>query len=131
MSQEAVGQQLGFPVRSITRWENGKCDPGFEKVVRMAELYGASMDWIAGRTSIETCIKPGMVMIDNHALDELDLLVAKGKTLRDVPLCLVRKPGINYAVVVPEAPCVVAAGAAGSVEARMRSLWKQLGGNEV
>ena len=52
MSQEHVTQHLGYPTRSLTRWENGKCDPGFEKVARLAAFYGVSTDWIAGKTPI-------------------------------------------------------------------------------
>jgi transcriptional regulator with XRE-family HTH domain len=131
MSQETVQQELGYPTRSLTRWENGRSDPGFAKVVRMTELYGVSMDWVGGRTSIEQCIKPGMVMIDNAVLDVLSRLTEAGKTLRDVPHALLRTPGINYAAVVPAAPLVVAKSAATLVESRMRSLWKQLGGESL
>ena len=131
MSQEEVSQRFGLPTRSLTRWENGRCEPGFEKVVRLAELYGVSADWIAGRTSIETCIRPGMVLVDDEALSQMEALVTHGKTVRDVPAQLLRKPGINYAVVVPTAPTVIASAAAGPVESRMRALWKALGGQEL
>ena len=69
-------------------------------------------------------------MLDSVAVDQLTALAASGKTLRDVPLHLVRKPGINFAVIVPESPTVVAKEVAHRVEDRMRSLWKTLGGQD-
>lgn len=127
-SQEDVVARLGLSHRSITRWENGESDPGFCKVVMMAELYRASTDWIAGRTSIETCIQPGMILVDNEALALLEKLVAGRKTVHDIPEQLLHGPGIDCTAVVPSAPNVMAPDAAEIVEKRVRSLWKQLGG---
>lgn len=128
MRQETVSESLGYPTRSLTRWENGKCDPGFEKIARLGELYGVSADWLAGRTSITQCIRPGMVMIDNAAREVLESLVREGGTVADVPRHLIRGPGIDYAAVVPESPNFVGEHAAEAIETRIRALWRQLGG---
>ena len=129
MSQEAVAQELGFPTRSITRWENGRADPGSCKLVRLADLYGVSMDWIAGRTDIRQCIKTGAVLIDSAALRELESLANPGAGIRNVPQHLLRPPGVNYAAVVPTDVDVISGEAAQSVNASMQKLWKRLGGS--
>ncbi|MGE3173043.1 MAG: helix-turn-helix transcriptional regulator [Planctomycetota bacterium] len=48
LSQEEVALRIGSTPRSLTRWENGECDPGFVSVRAMARLYSVSLDWIAG-----------------------------------------------------------------------------------
>ena len=131
MSQEAVTQKLGFPTRSLTRWENGKADAGSYKLVRLADLYGVSMDWIAGRTEVRHCIKSGAVMIDSAALRELQGLADCGAGLRDVPKHLLRPPGVNCASVVPNDVDVISPEAAESVRMGMQQLWKRLGGNKL
>lgn len=128
MSQEDVEARLGLPVRSLTRWENGRADPGIEKTASMAELYGTSIDWLTGRTSIEVCIQPGMILVDEAALATLSSLVEAGKRVSDVPPSLLRHPGINFATVVPAEPTVLSAEASSAIELRMRSLWERLGG---
>jgi transcriptional regulator with XRE-family HTH domain len=130
MSQEDVQQRANVPVRSLTRWENGRADPGFARVVQLAKLYGVSADWIADRTAIEQCLRPGLVLLDMLALEILQTLVRSGKSLRDVPATLIRRPGINFAVVIPSEPSVVAPAAAERVEAEVRQLWRQLGGGQ-
>lgn len=129
MSQEAVMEQLGFPTRSLTRWENGKADPGSCKLVRLADLYGVSMDWLTGRTDVRHCIRAGAVMIDSAALRELQGLADSGAGLRDVPQHLLRPPGVNCASVVPDDVEVISAEAAQSVRMGMQRLWKRLGGS--
>ena len=124
-----VAEQLGFPTRSITRWENGKADPGSCKLVRLADLYGVSMDWIAGRTDVRQCIKVGAVLIDSAALSELERLADSGAGFRDIPRHLLRPPGVNCASVVPADVDVISSDAAQSVRVGMHKLWKRLGGS--
>ena len=128
MTQDFVSQQTGFPTRSITRWENGQADLSLGKVVRLATLYGVSLDWITGRTELRQCVQPGSVLIDNDALARLEALANRGATIRDVPLGLIRSPGINYANVVPTDASVLSPQAVEAVEAKVRSLWTRLGG---
>ncbi|MCK5940911.1 MAG: helix-turn-helix transcriptional regulator [Planctomycetes bacterium] len=128
MLQETVAEQLRFPVRSLSRWEQGEADLGASKLAALAELYGVSMDWIAGRTPLRHCVQPGAVLFDPARLDELEALANSGANIYDVPRRLVRPPGVNCAAVVPENAEVISEEAADLVEARMREIWKRLGG---
>ncbi|MCR9244657.1 MAG: helix-turn-helix domain-containing protein [bacterium] len=128
MKQNQVQEQLGYGSRSLSRWESGEADPGIEKVAHLARLYGVSVDWLVGGTTIERTIRPGMVLIDNQVLEMLEHLVANGKGLGDVPPSLLRKPGVNFAAIVPKDPEVVGAEAATPIEQRMRRAWERLGG---
>lgn len=129
--QEGVQSKLGIPVRSLTRWENGHGDLSFDKVVRLADFYGVSTDWLAGRTPVRCRVLPGMVLVNSSALATLEDLVAAGKTIKDVPARLLRKPGIDYATILPSEPEVLTREAAATIEARMRSLWRLLGGSAL
>jgi len=131
MSQDEVSEKFGFPVRSLTRWENGKADPGIHKLLRLSQLYGVSMDWLAGRTDVRPCIKSGAVLIDSAALRQLEKLAEDGAGLRDVPRHLLRPPGVNCVSVVPVDVDVISAEAARSVGSGMQKLWSRLGGRQL
>jgi transcriptional regulator with XRE-family HTH domain len=126
--QEEACRQLGCTTRSLTRWENGECDPGYGNLVALAELLKVSLDWLAGRTSVGQLLEPGQVVIDVGAMDLIKRLVESGKSLNDVPQHLVRHPGVDYAFVVPEKLMVMGIDAARAIDAQMRALLKQLGG---
>src|SRR5712671_674013 len=126
MSQEEVAKKLGCTNRSVTRWENGESDPGFGKVARLAALLEVSLDWIANRTPMQQVVKPGMVMVNSTVQDQLQDLIANGKTLTDLPDHLVRHPGIDYVCVVPENALVLGSDAAKVLDARVQQLAQQL-----
>jgi len=128
MSQEIVADKLGFPARSLSRWEKGEVELGASKLAMLADLYGVSIDWIAGRTSLRHCLQPGAVLFDPACLDELERLAEAGATIYDVPRRLVRAPGVNCASIVPDNAEVISRDAAERVEARMREIWKKLKG---
>lgn len=128
MSQEIVAEQLGFPARSLSRWEKGEVELGAGKLATLADLYGVSLDWIAGRTSLRHCLQPGAVLFDPECLDELEALAEAGASIYDVPRRLIRAPGVNCAAVVPDNAEVISREAADRVEARMRDIWKKLKG---
>ena len=46
-TQAAAADRLGFHRQQLSRWERGKPIP-LESLRSMAELYGASIDWILG-----------------------------------------------------------------------------------
>ena len=126
MSQQHVATALGYTTRSLTRWENGECDPGAGKLFRMADLFGVGLDWIAGRTSFERPFVPGKVLINTKALQALRELVRQGKRLGDVPKELLRLPGIDVGFVIPDESEIMTADAAAAVEAQVQHLLQQL-----
>jgi transcriptional regulator with XRE-family HTH domain len=128
LSQEETCRQLGCTTRSLTRWENGECDPGYTNVHSLAELHKVSLDWLAGRSTVRQPLQSGQVVIDEGAMDVIKKLVESGKSLSDVPAHLVRHPGVDYAFVVPENVMVMGIDAARAVDAQMQTWLKQLGG---
>lgn len=124
--QEQVAQRVGFPERSLRRWERGLADPGVEKTMRLATLYGVSVDWLLGRTDVRACVQRGLVMVDERAVATLHRLAATGRRLADVPPHLVRHPGLQYATSVPEQAQFVLPAEAADLEVRVRAVLERL-----
>ncbi|MEQ1632891.1 MAG: helix-turn-helix transcriptional regulator [Planctomycetota bacterium] len=102
LSQEELAHRLGTVQRSITRWECGKCEPGFVAVGEIARICGVSLDWLSGATPSRAVLKPGAVLVDRDVLDTLEELAEKGASPSDIPESIWRRPGIDYAFVVPQ-----------------------------
>lgn len=54
LSQKYVALSLGVAAPSVSNWESGKTKPSRENTVRMADLYGVSVDYLIGRTDDPT-----------------------------------------------------------------------------
>lgn len=48
-SQEELAEQIGIKRNSYSDWENGKCKPSYEKLVKIADFFEVSLDWLFGR----------------------------------------------------------------------------------
>ena len=50
LTQEQLVKALGMHKTTYTNYEQGKREPPFELIIRLAELYNVSIDYIAGIT---------------------------------------------------------------------------------
>ncbi len=50
MKQEQLGKKLGVSKQSVSNWENGNIMPSIELLVRLADCFGVSTDYLLGRT---------------------------------------------------------------------------------
>ena len=50
MSQEKAARGLDMTLRTYCRYESEGSDPKTSALVKMADFYGVSMDYLAGRT---------------------------------------------------------------------------------
>lgn len=50
MSQQAAAVALGLSLGAYQRFEYGKQRPGYENLIRIADLFDVSLDWLTGRT---------------------------------------------------------------------------------
>ena len=48
-SQEELAEQIGIKQNSYSDWETGKCKPNYEKLEKIADFFGVSLDWLFGR----------------------------------------------------------------------------------
>lgn len=49
LTQTELGEKLGVKQSTFTNWENGKREPNFEIVIKLADLLEVSVDWLFGR----------------------------------------------------------------------------------
>lgn len=49
LTQTELGEKLGVKQNTFTNWENGKREPNFEIVIKLADLLEVSVDWLFGR----------------------------------------------------------------------------------
>ena len=48
-SQEEIAEKIGVKRNTYSDWENGKCKPNYEKLEKIADFFGVSLDWLFGR----------------------------------------------------------------------------------
>lgn len=49
LTQTELGKKLGVKQSTFTNWENGKREPNFETLIKLADLLEVSVDWLFGR----------------------------------------------------------------------------------
>ena len=49
LTQTELGEKVGVKQNTFTNWENGKREPSFENLVKLADLFEVSLDWLFGR----------------------------------------------------------------------------------
>lgn len=48
MTQDELAEKLSVSRQSVSRWENGECMPDSEKLIRLSDVLGVSLDELAG-----------------------------------------------------------------------------------
>lgn len=51
MGQKEIAELLGTSQQQYSRWERGAQEIPFHNVIRLADFYHVSLDYIAGRTN--------------------------------------------------------------------------------
>ncbi len=49
LSQTALAQSVGTSQRNIGRWENGENEPTYSQLVKIADYFGVTIDYLVGR----------------------------------------------------------------------------------
>lgn len=49
LTQKELAEQIGIKQNSYSDWENGKTEPSFENLIKLADLLEVSLDWLFGR----------------------------------------------------------------------------------
>lgn len=49
LSQKLAAEALGITVRQYQRFESGEQRPGYDNLIRMADYFQVSLDWLTGR----------------------------------------------------------------------------------
>lgn len=51
-SQESIARSIGITVRQYQRYEYGEQKPNFDNLCALADHFGVSLDYLAGRTEV-------------------------------------------------------------------------------
>jgi transcriptional regulator with XRE-family HTH domain len=68
-TQDEVAAAIGVHESAVSRWENGSRFPGGAELVRLADLFQVSVDFLLGRE--QQYAAPGTALLDQALLDKL------------------------------------------------------------
>ncbi|MCI9156482.1 MAG: helix-turn-helix transcriptional regulator [Lawsonibacter sp.] len=54
LSQKSLVQEMGLPLNTYVRYERGEREPSASVLVRMADFYGVTIDYLVGRSEERT-----------------------------------------------------------------------------
>ena len=55
MTQAELAAKMQLTTPSITKWELGRANPTYDNLIQLAEIFGGTLDEVAGRKSREVC----------------------------------------------------------------------------
>ena len=58
ISQQALAEKIGVSQQSINKYENHNIEPDIETLIRLADFFNTSVDYLIGHTEIEHPIEP-------------------------------------------------------------------------
>lgn len=50
MSRKSLANELNVSVRLVSYWENGKRECSFDTLIKIADIFSVSTDFLLGRT---------------------------------------------------------------------------------
>ena len=56
LSQAQIAEEVGVVVRAYQRYEYGQREPQLAVLIRMADFYGVSLDYLVGRSDMPNLI---------------------------------------------------------------------------
>lgn len=87
LQQKVVASELGVSVQSMSYWESGNRTPSKENLLKMAEMYGVSTDYLLGKdpedVAIVAEIKKEPVLADEFS----DLTESERQLLKSFRRC--------------------------------------------
>lgn len=51
MSQNDLAQRLNVNLTTVSSWERGENKPNYEALVALSDMFGCSLDYLAGRSA--------------------------------------------------------------------------------
>lgn len=85
ISQRELSQIIGVTQQAIAKWETGKAEPDSATIIRLADFFGVSIDYLLGRTNIPNQVQEENTeyKIDNRFTDEELKLIQKFRQSSD------------------------------------------------
>ena len=71
MSQKALAEKIGVSQQSINKYENHNIEPDIDTLVRIADCFDTSVDYLIGCTTVRRRIEPVYTLALNEQEQEL------------------------------------------------------------
>lgn len=85
LRQEQVAQLIGVAKSTVSAYENDLRQPCLDILIRFANLYGVSVDYLIGRTDTITVNVSGLTSIDITIINQLIAsMIRKNKELEEL-----------------------------------------------
>lgn len=49
LTQQELADKVGTNRVNVTKWETGRTEPNFETLIKLADFFEISLDWLFGR----------------------------------------------------------------------------------
>lgn len=72
LKQEELGQYVWASKQSVSNWENGNIMPSIEALIRLADFFGVTTDYLLGRNETRSLDTAGL---SEEELSHLQLLI--------------------------------------------------------
>ncbi|HBF86055.1 MAG TPA: transcriptional regulator [Clostridiales bacterium] len=50
LTQKALAEKIGYAAHNVGDWERGKAEPSISDLIKLADVFGCSVDYLIGRT---------------------------------------------------------------------------------
>lgn len=78
LCQEELGRRIGASKQSVSNWENGNIAPSIDLLIRLADFFGVSTDYLLGREERRTLNATGLSDVQaTHIQQIIDDLLGK------------------------------------------------------
>ena len=74
MRQSDIARETGIDQRTISNYETGKTAPDAYALVKLADFFGVSIDYLLGRTSIDASSEKKKIYLIDKIKEELEEL---------------------------------------------------------
>lgn len=74
ISQQKLADQIGVSQQSINKYENHNIEPDIDTLIRIADFFNTSVDYLIGHSNIERVIEP----VETYDLNENESFLIDG-----------------------------------------------------
>ncbi len=71
IGQLELGHRVGASKQSISNWENGNIMPSIDLLIRLADFFGVSTDYLLGRDTRQTLDAAGLTDTQSAHIQQL------------------------------------------------------------
>lgn len=72
MTQKQLASEINMSQQAVAKWETGKAEPSYEMTMRLADLFGVSVDYLMAGNSQKQKKPTGNATPDELVEDPLD-----------------------------------------------------------